>query len=426
MTDSRIPGFYKLDLAARHAELQARFGLSDADLEILSQGAGLTWARADKMVENCIGVFGLPVGLGLNFKVNGVDRVIPMVVEEPSVVAAVSNMARVVREAGGFTGDADPPVMIGQVQVLDSPDPEAAVRALEGARAHILARANAVHPNMAARGAGARDIEVRRFDAPWPMIVLHLLIDCADAMGANAINAMAEGVAPLVEQLTGGRVCLRILSNLADRRCARARCRVPYAMLEGNGFDGETVALGIETAWKFADVCPYRAATHNKGVMNGIDAVAIATGNDWRSVEAGAHAFAARDGQYRSLTRWTASDGHLVGEIELPMAVGTVGGSTQVHPTLQVLRKLLAVESAADLGVIMAAVGLAQNLAALRALATEGIQRGHMTLHARSVALAAGAEGDLVDRIADDLVQRGEVKLHTAQAILQQLREADG
>ena len=196
-------------------------------------------------------------------------------------------------------------------------------------------------------------------------------------------------------------------------------------MLEGNGFDGEAVALGIETAWKFADVCPYRAATHNKGVMNGIDAVAIATGNDWRSVEAGAHAFAARDGQYRSLTRWTAEDGHLVGEIELPMAVGTVGGSTQVHPTLQVLRKLLAVESAADLGVIMAAVGLAQNMAALRALATEGIQRGHMTLHARSVALAAGAEGELVDRIADDLVQRGEIKLHTAQAILQQLREAD-
>jgi hydroxymethylglutaryl-CoA reductase len=425
MTDSRIPGFYKLELAARHAELQARFGLSDADLAILSQGAGLTWARADKMVENCIGVFGLPVGLGLNFTVNGVDRVIPMVVEEPSVVAAVSNMARVVREAGGFTGDADPPVMIGQVQVLDSPDPDAAVRALEGARAHILARANAVHPNMAARGAGARDIEVRRFDAPWPMIVLHLLIDCADAMGANAINAMAEGVAPLVEQLTGGRVCLRILSNLADRRCARARCRVPFALLEGNGFDGETVALGISTAWKFADVCPYRAATHNKGVMNGIDAVAIATGNDWRSVEAGAHAFAARDGQYRSLTRWTIEDGHLVGEIELPMAVGTVGGSTQVHPTLQVLRKLLAVESAADLGVIMAAVGLAQNMAALRALATEGIQRGHMTLHARSVALAAGAEGELVDRIADDLVQRGEIKLHTAQAILQQLREAD-
>jgi hydroxymethylglutaryl-CoA reductase len=423
--DARIPGFYKLDLAARHAELRTRFGLTDDDLDVLANGAGLRWERADKMIENCIGVFGLPVGLGLNLRINGVDRVVPMVVEEPSVVAAVSNMARIVRDAGGFTGDADPPIMIGQVQVLDAPNPEAAVAALLDHRAHILARANAVHPNMAARGAGARDIEVRRFDAPWPMLVLHLLIDCADAMGANAINAMAEGVAPLVESLTGGRVCLRILSNLADRRCARATCRVPVSLLDTAEHDGREVATGIETAWKFADVCPYRAATHNKGVMNGIDAVAIATGNDWRSVEAGAHAFAARDGRYRSLTEWRVEDDALVGRIELPMAVGTVGGSTQVHPTIQVLRKLLGVESAAELGVVMAAVGLAQNMAALRALATEGIQRGHMALHARSVALAAGAEGELVDRIADDLVRRGEIKLHTAQAILQTLREAD-
>ena len=426
MTDSRIPGFYKLDIATRHDELRRRFGLTDADLAVLTAGGGLTVERADKMVENCVGVFGLPIGLGLNFRINGSDRVIPMVVEEPSVVAAVSNMARLVRDAGGFEGDADPPVMIGQVQILDAPDPEAAVRALLGARARLLARANAVHPNMAARGAGACDLEVHRFDAPWPMLVLHLLIDCADAMGANAINAMAEGVAPLVEELTGGRVCLRILSNLADRRCARARCRVPVELLATADFEGAEVATGIEDAWKFADVCSYRAATHNKGVMNGIDAVAIATGNDWRSVEAGAHAFAARDGRYRSLTRWTVRDAHLIGEIELPMAVGTVGGSTQVHPTLLVLRKLLNIDSAAELGIIMAAVGLAQNLGALRALATEGIQRGHMTLHARSVALAAGAEGALVDQIAHDLVRRGEIKLHTAQALLQALRLAEG
>ena len=421
--DSRIPGFYNLDLEARHAELKARFGLTDGDLEVLSSGNGLSWDRADKMVENCIGVFGLPIGLGLNFRVNGIDRVVPMVVEEPSVVAAVSNMARIVRDAGGFTGDADAAIMIGQVQILDVPDPDAAVRALEGAKAQLLARANAVHPNMAARGAGAQDIQVRRFDAPWPMLVLHLLVDCADAMGANAVNAMAEGVAALVEELTGGRVCLRILSNLADRRCARATCRVPYELLSGNGFDGDEVALGIEAAWRFADVCPYRAATHNKGVMNGIDAVAIATGNDWRSIEAGAHAFAARGGRYGSLTRWSCEDEHLCGSIELPMAVGTVGGSTQVHPTLRVLRKLLDVDSAAELGVIMAAVGLAQNMGALRALATEGIQRGHMSLHARSVALAAGALGDQVDHIADALVKRGEVKLHAAQALLEKLRE---
>lgn len=425
MSDSRIPGFYKLDLEARHEELKARFGLTEEDVDVLRGHGGLSPDRADKMVENCIGVFSLPVGLGLNFRINGIDRVVPMVVEEPSVVAAVSNMARVVRDAGGFEGDADPPIMIGQVQILDAPHPEQAVEALHQARARILARANAVHPNMAARGAGAMDLDVRQFDAPWPMVVLHLLVDCADAMGANAINAMAEGVAPLVEELTGGRVCLRILSNLADRRCARARCRVPVDLLASPGFEGADVAAGVEIAWKFADICPYRAATHNKGVMNGIDALAIATGNDWRSLEAGAHAFAARDGRYRSLTRWRVEDAHLHGEIELPMAVGIVGGSTQVHPTLQVLRKLLNVESAADLGVVMAAVGLAQNMAALRALATEGIQRGHMTLHARSVALAAGAEGELVDRIADDLVRRGEIKLHTAQAILQSLREAD-
>ena len=223
--DARIPGFYKLELAARHAVLRDRFGLTDEELAILGTGAGLTWDRADKMVENCIGVFGLPIGLGLNFRVNGVDRLIPMVVEEPSIVAAVSNMARVVRDAGGFTGDADAPIMIGQVQIVDVPDMEAAVAALESPanRAALLERANDIHPNMRARGAGARDLEVRRFDAPWPMLVLHLFIDCADAMGANAINAMAEGVAPLVESLTGGRVCLRILSNLADRRCARAR-----------------------------------------------------------------------------------------------------------------------------------------------------------------------------------------------------------
>lgn len=422
---SRIPGFYRLDLTDRHAEIAARFGLDDDDLEVLRDGAALCWTRADKMVENCVGVFGLPVGLGLNFTINGRDFAVPMVVEEPSVVAAVSNMARLVRDHGGFTADADDGIMISQVQIVDAPDPAAAVAALEAARARILARANAVHPNMAARGGGARDIEVRRFDEPFSMIVLHLLVDCVDAMGANAVNAMAEGVASLVEDLTGGRVCLRILSNLADRRCARAACAVPEAALAGRGFTGAEVADGIVQAWRFAAVDPYRAATHNKGVMNGIDAVAIATGNDWRSLEAGAHAFAARDGHYGSLTKWWRADGMLHGSIELPMAVGTVGGSTRVHPTVRVCRKILGVERARDLAMVMAAVGLAQNMGALKALASEGIQRGHMSLHARQAALAAGAEGELVEQVAARLIRRGEIKEAAARQVLAELRALD-
>lgn len=419
--DSRIPGFYKLDVDGRHGELRTRFGLRDDELALLRTGKGFGVDRADKMVENCIGVFPLPVGIGLNFKINGRDYAVPMVVEEPSVVAAVSNMAKLVRNSGGFEADADDSIMIGQVQVVDSPDPAAAVATLVRSRGLLLARANAVHPNMAARGGGARDIEVRRFDGQYPMIVLHLLVDCSDAMGANAINAMAEGVAPVVESLTGGRTYLRILSNLADRRCARARCRVPEAAVAGRGFDGAQAAEGIVQAYRFAAVDPYRAATHNKGVMNGVDAVAIATGNDWRGIEAGAHAFAARDGRYTSLTKWWRQDGHLCGSIELPMAVGTVGGSTTVHPTIGVLRRILDVDSARELAMVMAAVGLAQNMGALKALATEGIQRGHMSLHARSVALAAGAEGALVDRVAAALVERGEIKLQAAREVLEVL-----
>ena len=415
---SRIPGFYRLDVDERHDELQERFGLSAEDLAILKDGSRLDVGRADKMVENCVGVFGLPIGLGLNFQINGKDFTVPMVVEEPSVVAAVSNMARTVRKAGGFRAEADGSLMIGQVQILDVPDPAAAVAALEANQQRLLDAADAVHPNMKRRGGGARAIEVRRFDDPYPMLVLHLIVDCGEAMGANAINSMAEGVAPLVEELTGGRVNLRILSNLADRRCARAWCSIPEMHLAGNGFTGPEVAQGIVEAYQFAAVDPYRAATHNKGVMNGIDAVAIATGNDWRGVEAGAHAFAARSGHYTSLTKWWQEGGQLHGFIELPMAVGVVGGSTNVHPTLQVMRKILAVDNAAELGMVMAAVGLAQNMGALRALATEGIQRGHMSLHSRSVALAAGAEGAEVEAIARELVARGQVKLELARELL--------
>ena len=415
---SRIPGFYRLDVDGRLDELRTRFGLTEDEVAVLRDGGRLGVDRADKMVENCVGVFGLPIGLGLNFLINDQEYVVPMVVEEPSIVAAVSNMARTVRQGGGFRAEADESVMIGQVQILGAPEPEKAVAALQAAKARILDQANAVHPNMKRRGGGARDIEVRVFEDPYPMIVLHLLVDCGEAMGANAINAMAEGVADLVEELTGGRVNLRILSNLADRRCARAWCKIPEIHLGGNGFKGPDVAEGIVQAYRFAAVDPYRAATHTKDIMNGVDAVAIATGNDWRSIEAGAHAFAARDGRYTSLTKWWREDGHLHGFIELPMAVGVVGGSTNVHPTIGVLRKILGIASAGELGMVMAAVGLSQNMGALRALSTEGINRGHMTLHARSVALAAGAEGKLVDEIAAELVAMGQIKIDVAQDLL--------
>lgn len=418
MTDSRIPGFYRLELDDRWSELTARFGLSDEEIGTLRDGGKLGVERADKMVENCVGVFGMPIGLGLNFHINDRDYAVPMVIEEPSVVAAVSNMARTVRKAGGFTADADPSLMIGQLQVLDTPDPKAAVAALESSAARILGYANDLHPNMKRRGGGAQELVVRLFTDPYPMIVVHLIVDCADAMGANAINAMAEGIAPLVEEISKGRVNLRILSNLADRRCARARCVIPEMLLTGNGYTGPDVAEGIVQAYRFAAVDPYRAATHNKGVMNGIDAVAIATGNDWRGIEAGAHAYAARSGRYTSLTKWWREDGCLHGEIELPMAVGVVGGSTNVHPTIRVMRKILRTDSAGELGMVMAAVGLAQNLGALRALATEGIQRGHMGLHARSVALAAGAQGVEVDRIAQLMVEMGRIKIDVAQDLL--------
>jgi len=424
MGNSRIPGFYRLDLDDRWAELGARYDLEPDDLSVLRAAAGLTTDSADKMVENCVGVMGLPIGLGLNFLVNQRDYAVPMVVEEPSVVAAVSNMARTVRRAGGFTAESDPSIMIGQVQVLGVVDTRAAVSRLEAARQRILERANAVHPNMARRGAGASDIEVRVFDEPHPMLVLHLLVDCADAMGANAVNAMVEGIAPLIEELTGGRVNLRILSNLADRRCARARCSIPDELLAGNAHTGAEVAEGIVQAYRFAAVDPYRASTHNKGIMNGIDAVAIATGNDWRSIEAGAHAYAARDGRYTSLTEWNYEAGTLHGSIELPMAVGVVGGSTGVHPTIRVLRKILRTETASELGMVMAAVGLAQNLGALRALATEGIQRGHMTLHARSVALAAGAAAADVERVATEMVRLGQVKEEVARGLLELAQKA--
>jgi len=420
---ARIPKFYRLGKAERLDALLERAPLDSEDLKALESG-GLEWSRADKMVENCVGVFSLPVGLGLNFLINGRDYLIPMVVEEPSVVAAVSHIAMLTRPHGGFTADADPSLMIAQVQVVDVPDLNEARVALLNAQAELLRRADEVHPNLVSRGGGARDLEVRVFEGEHPMLVVHLIVDCVDAMGANAVNGMAEGIAGRVEELTGGRVYLRILSNLADQRLARASLRIPVSALESPKarMSGEEVARGVIHAYHFADLDPYRAATHNKGIMNGIDAVAIATGNDWRGVEAGAHAYAAQTGRYRSLTRYWMEGEALCASIELPLAVATVGGSTNVHPTIKALRKVLGVSSARELAGVMAAVGLSQNLGALKALASEGIQRGHMSLHARSVALNAGATEDEVPQIAQQMIDLGEVKLHSAERLLSALR----
>lgn len=430
---SRLAGFHKLPLEERVDTISRMGRLSIEETSALRGAAGLTTATANTMIENAIGVFSLPLGIGLNLVVNEREYLVPMAVEEPSVIAAVSFAAKIVRDCGGFTGEADDPVMIGQVQVTGYGDPTAAAAKLEAHREQLLAVANSFHPAMLARGGGALDMEVRVLPAPEgpqgePILVLHLYVDTQEAMGANLINTMAEGVAPLVEQITGGKVFLRILSNLADRRLARASCRIPVSALADFDMSGEAIAEGIVQASRFAQADPYRAATHNKGVMNGIDAVAIATGQDWRAIEAGAHAFACRDGQYRPLSTWTLEDAegrpsgtrgtYLVGRIELPLALGMVGGPIKIHPQVQAALKLLKVQSARELSMVMAAVGLAQNFAAVRALGSVGIQKGHMAMHARCVAVTAGARGAWVERVANALVKAGQVKVEKAREIL--------
>jgi len=421
---SRLPGFYRLDIEKRTAIVAEWAGLNSEELSLLRQSLAL--AQAERMIENVVGVHTLPLGIGVNFLINGRDYLIPMAIEEPSVVAGASFAARLVREGGGFETASTDPVMIGQIQVLGLSDPWRARDEVLAAKGQVLELANQQHPTIVRLGGGARDLEARVFpDSPvGPMLLLHLLYDVRDVMGANAVNTACEAVAPLVEKITGGRVVLRIISNLADRRLARARCTVPPHALAFDQFAGEVVVQRVLEAHALAAVDPYRAATHNKGIMNGIDAVAVATGNDWRAVEAGAHAYAARDGAYRPLSHWERdSEGNLVGKLELPLAVGTVGGATRVHPTARLALKILGVESAHELAEVMCAVGLAQNLAALRALATEGIQRGHMELHARQVAIAAGAEGDLIDRVAKRMVEERMIRPDRAGEILEELRQ---
>ena len=416
---SRLPGFYNLSLEERLERLADR--LAPEDLMALSGEAGLGAEQADQMIENAIGVHALPLGVALNFLVNGRDRLVPMAIEEPSVVAGASFMAKLARAGGGFTAHTTPPEMIGQIQVLELSDLSTARLALLEKKADLLAEAAKIDPVLASLGGGPRDLEVREIqESPiGPFLVVHLIYDVRDAMGANAVNTACEQLAPLVERFTGGRVHLRILSNLADRRLARARCTVPLSELSFSDFRAEEVRNGIIDAWAFAAADPYRAATHNKGIMNGVDAVVIATGNDWRAIEAGAHAYAARNGRYTSLSTWGSDEqGNLVGTLEMPMAVGTVGGATRVHPTARAALRLMGVQTAAELAEIIVSVGLAQNLAALRALATEGIQRGHMTLHARQVAIAAGARGVLVERLASQLVAEKLVRIDRAEEIL--------
>jgi hydroxymethylglutaryl-CoA reductase len=413
--------------AERVRAVHERGLLTDADVERLATGeATLDINAADKMIENVIGVLGMPIGLGLNFLINGRDYVVPLVVEEPSIVAALSAAAKLARAAGGYRASSTPPILIGQIQVLEVPDMARAMSAVLERRQEILDLANSFHPRMVARGGGAVDVEVRSYPMTTmdgEMLIVHLLVDTRDAMGANLVNGMCEGVASLLESITEGKVFLRILSNLADRALARAEVTLPPEALAGKGFSGERVRDGIVIASDFAYVDPYRAATHNKGIMNGIDALALATGNDWRAVEAGAHAFAARLGRYSSLSQWWRDEqGNLRGRLEMPIKVGIVGGPLESNPGVAMNLRLLGVKSAQELAEVMAAVGLAQNFAALRALATEGIQAGHMTLHARSVVKAAGTPAELFDEVLERLLRDGEIKVWKAEQIVEQLR----
>ncbi|MDR9417842.1 hydroxymethylglutaryl-CoA reductase, degradative [Gracilimonas sp.] len=425
---SRIPKFYKYSVENRLDILRDKGILNQEDyISLREQMHLLTQENADKMIENVIGVFGLPLGLGLNFLINDKPYIVPMVVEEPSILAAVSSAAKVVRNAGGFEVESDDPILIGQIQLVDVRHPMKVRHAILQEKQEILNLANSLHPNMVKRGGGAIDLEVmihQQDRHPGSMVVVHLLVDTRDAMGANLVNSMCEGVAPLVEKISGSKVYLRILSNLTDRAMVRAKCEIPTKFLDFNDSSGKEVRDGIIRAAEFAGVDPYRASTHNKGIMNGIDPLAIATGNDWRAIEAAAHAYAARTGRYTSLTNWFKNEnGDLVGTIDIPLKVGTVGGSLKSNKAVAIAHRILGIEKATELAEVMGAVGLAQNFSALRSLGTEGIQRGHMTLHARSVASTAGAPADLFEQVLERLVESGEIKVWKAKEIVAELQK---
>ncbi|HDO41391.1 MAG TPA: hydroxymethylglutaryl-CoA reductase, degradative [Candidatus Bathyarchaeota archaeon] len=416
---SAISGFYKLSIDERLKIVKDFANLTDEEVNMLKAQGALSLDLADRMIENVIGIFPMPFGIAVNFLINGRDYMIPMVIEETSVVAAASYGAKMTRSKGGIFTSSTEPIMIGQIQTVKVKDPHRARMAILDAKEEILKKANEQDPVLVSVGGGAKDLRVKVINTiRGPMVITELLVDCRDAMGANAVNTMCEAVAPLIERITGGKVFLRIVSNLATERIARA-----WTVVDKNAVGGEEVVDGILEAYAFAAADPYRAATHNKGILNGIIAVALATCNDHRAIEAGAHAYAARTGRYVPLSVWEKNeDGDLVGSIEIPMAVGIIGGATRVHPVAKIALKILGVKSARELGEVMAAVGLAQNLAALRALAHEGIQRGHMELHARNIAIMAGATGELIDVIAERMVEERKIRVDRAKELLEEYK----
>lgn len=419
---SKISGFYKLSPDERLKAVSEFSNLAEEEASNIRTTGALDIDAADKMAENVIGVMEVPMGVAVNFLINGKDYLIPMATEEPSVIAAASNSAKMARDSGGFITSNTGPVMIGQVQAVGISDPHGARITILENRDEILKQANEVDPVLVRFGGGAKDVEVRVVESPGgPMVVTHLIVDCRDAMGANAVNTMAEAVAPYIEKITGGRVYLRIISNFADRRIVRAK-----AVFNKEAVGGSSVVEGIIAAYNFAASDPYRASTHNKGIMNGVTAAVLATGNDTRAIEAGAHSYASRSGMYSPLTRYEKNkDGDLVATIEMPMAVGLVGGATKTNPIARAAVKILGVKTATEMGEVFASLGLAQNFAAMRALATEGIQRGHMGLHSRNVAIQAGAEGDLVDKIASIMVEEKKVRADRAKELLEELQKTE-
>ena len=415
---SAISGFYKFTPKERLSKVKEFADLTDEESTILANTGALSMDVADRMIENVVGSFPIPLGIAVNFQINSKDYLVPMAIEEPSVVAAASYAAKMVRDSGGFHTSSTTPVMIGQIQAVGIKDPYAARQRVLGAKAEILKKANDQDPLLNSFGGGAKDLEAKVIrTTQGDMLIAELYVDCRDAMGANAVNTMAEAVAPMIEMLTGGKVYLRIITNLAVKRLARAWC-----LVQKETVGGEAVVDGIVNASAFAAADPYRGTTHNKGAMNGIIAVVVATGNDHRAIEAGGHAYAVKNGAYTTLSQWEKnSNGDLVGSIELPMAVGLIGGAVKTHPTAKVCMKILNVKSATEFAEVLAAVGLAQNLGALRALASEGIQRGHMSLHARNIAVQAGATGVLVDQVAERMVKERKVRVDRAQEIIKEL-----
>ena len=415
---SKISGFYKLSPAKRLKLVQDFSNLSKEEVDAIQNLSGLKLTDADRMVENVIGLMPVPLGIAVNFIINNKDYLIPMAIEEPSVIAAASNAARIARLGGGFQASNTGPVMIGQIQTVDIEDPYGGKMSILESKNTILEKANEQDPILVKFGGGAKDISVEVLDSIiGPMVVTNLLVDCRDAMGANAVNTMAEAVAPLIEKITGGKVNLRIISNLASERLVRSRAIFPKEAL-----GGEEVVVGVVAAYAFAAADPYRCATHNKGIMNGVSAVALATGQDTRALEAGAHSFAAISGEYLPLTTWEQNEkGDLVGTIEIPMAVGLIGGATAVHPVAKACKKILGIKSAVELGEVMASVGLAQNLAALRALSSEGIQKGHMKLHARNLAISAGAKGKVIDKVTTKMIEEQKVRFDRAKELVDEI-----